>query len=143
MYIPFFKRFKNKECSFNTLLFGEVCMGVFWTFLNYLNPCFSDTHCYFSFLGYFMYILSVQCDHIIAFDPLSLTNPQRIMKTVPYKIFFSGKMCSCWTSQHSNLHLKTTGLFSSGLRWTSILPLHHLFKCRTLYLLVNMMLASK
>lgn len=69
MYIPFFKRFKNKECSFNTLSFGEVCMGVFWTFLNYLNPCFSDTHCYFSFLGY------VQYDYNIAFDPLSLTNP--------------------------------------------------------------------
>lgn len=82
MYIPFFKRFKNKECSFNTLSFGEVCMGFFWTFLNYLNPCFSDTYCYFSFLGY------VQYDYNIAFDPLSLTNPQRIMKTVPYKMFF-------------------------------------------------------
>lgn len=44
------------------------------------------------------------------------------MLAVLYTFIFCGKKYAFWASQHRNLHLKTTGLFSSEIRWTCILP---------------------
>lgn len=66
------------------------------------------------------------------------------MLAVLYTFIFCGKKYAFWASQHRNLHLKTTGLFSSEIRWTCVLPPSHcFFKCRTLNLLLNVMLVSK
>lgn len=75
-------------------LFRYSVHGGVLFFFHDLNTYFSDSCCYFSFLGYFMYTLTVAFDHIIAFDPLSLTNPWRIMQAVLYKfVFFAENMC--------------------------------------------------
>lgn len=93
---------------------------------------------------YFMYILSVQWSHHCFWSSFFNKSLENYASCVLWILFFVEKKCAWCTSQHRNLHLKTTGLFSSGLRWTCILPPPHcFFKCRTQYLLLNVMLASK
>lgn len=83
-----------------------------------------------------MYILSVRCDDIIAFD-LSLTDPWRIMQAVLYKFNF------CW----KNVPLLEELAFEND---RLVLPqdsgrpaFYHRtlpFKCRTLYVLPNVVM---
>lgn len=67
------------------------------------------------------------------------------MQTVLYKFIFCWKNVPTGPLSTQELVFETHRLvFAAGLKQTCILPPpHHLFKCRTLYLLLNMMLASK